>query len=885
MSGIDNITGQKMKNGLYPFFWQHGESHDILGEYMDKISECGMQAACIEARPHPDFAGDGWWKDLDFIIEKAKEKDMKLWILDDAHFPTGYANGKIAAEYPQYLKWYLDQRRYDVQGPMKGARINLQHLKGRIWEKADPTEQILGVYMAKRVNQETDSQDAIAAASIADITDKMRMSDRLLKVDIPDGAYSIFVVFLTRNRGEESTKEYLNPLVKEATQVLVDTVYEPHFAHYSNEFGRTIQGFFSDEPRFGNIKGTDGYIGREDMVLPWREGLEKELDFDKKYLILLWTKAEGEEQSIRFLYMDKITRLYNDNFTKVLGDWCRAHGVWYLGHTIEDNGAHARLGYGTGHYFRGQEDMDFAGIDVIGTQVVPGMNYHHDAFSTGGSNGEFYHYALAKLGTSAAHLDARKKGRTMCEAFGAYGWSEGLKTMKWIADHLMVRGVNYIVPHAFDPKAFPDFDCPPHFYAHGHNPQFRYFPVLTDYMNRVMTLMRDGVQPAQVGVLYPAETEWAGRYMPIEKPARELTTAQISFDIISRDFLQQAKIGHGGYIINGITFRVLIMPYGACLPEDMLDVLANMIANDIKVIFVDEKPEKAVGKSFLNQEKSVYTALQKQFGQLLAGCEAVPLKDIHEKLKEYQSVILKEEQPDLVVGEYQKDGKQYFYMFNESIGHDVETLVSFKQEGYVYRYDAFHDIICEPACSEKSGQKYYNLSLHTYESTIWILSKTKLDADMMEDGEISEDTVAVLSMSQDWQVNFADSKQYPNFEKQVPMKKLGLVSDLEGWEEVCGTVRYSGTFRNEKNEAVKRAVLKIEESFETTQIFVNGQPAGVKICEPYEYDITPWIKHGNNELDIEVTNTLGTAIRDGISQYLMIEPFGVRGNVTIELKG
>lgn len=53
--------------------------------------------------------------------------------------------------------------------------------------------------------------------------------------------------------------------------------------------------------------------------------------------------------------------------------------------------------------------MDYAGIDVIGGQVVPGMNYHHDAFNTGGSNGEFYHYALAKLASSAAHLDPLKK--------------------------------------------------------------------------------------------------------------------------------------------------------------------------------------------------------------------------------------------------------------------------------------------------------------------------------------------------------------------------------------------------------------------------------------------------------------------------------------------
>ena len=120
-----------------------------------------------------------------------------------------------------------------------------------------------------------------------------------------------------------------------------------------------------------NKKGTEAQIG-SDMVLPWREGLEKELEFDAKYLPLLWVNANGAEAEIRYRYMDLITKLYRDNFTNVLSDWCHAHGVMYLGHTIEDNGAHARLGYGTGHYFRGQETMDYAGIDVIGGQIVPG---------------------------------------------------------------------------------------------------------------------------------------------------------------------------------------------------------------------------------------------------------------------------------------------------------------------------------------------------------------------------------------------------------------------------------------------------------------------------------------------------------------------------------
>ena len=62
----------------------------------------------------------------------------------------------------------------------------------------------------------------------------------------------------------------------------------------------------------------------------------------------------------------------------------------------------------------------------------------------------------------------------MCEIFGNYGWAEGAQTMKWLADFMLVRGINIFVPHAFSPKAFPDPDCPPHFYAHGINMQSAY---------------------------------------------------------------------------------------------------------------------------------------------------------------------------------------------------------------------------------------------------------------------------------------------------------------------------------------------------------------------------------------------------------------------------
>ena len=230
-----------MKNSLYPFFWQHGEEHQVLETYMEKISESGMGGVCIEARPHPEFVKEGWWSDLDCIIKKAKELSMKLWILDDSHFPTGYANGKVKEAYPQYLKLYLDMRRYDIHGPLKKARIDLSLLKGRPWDKPDFSEEIVGVYMAKRTSPWQSEGDQIDIDSMIDVTECINPKTRLLTVDVKEGAYSIFVVYETRKGGEDATKDYLNPLVKEATQVLIDEVYEPHYKYYKEEFGKDVQ--------------------------------------------------------------------------------------------------------------------------------------------------------------------------------------------------------------------------------------------------------------------------------------------------------------------------------------------------------------------------------------------------------------------------------------------------------------------------------------------------------------------------------------------------------------------------------------------------------------------------------------------------------------------
>ena len=102
---MDVLQG-KEDNYILPFFWQHGESKELLEEGMQRIYDSGIKAVCVESRPHPDFVGEGWWRDLDIIMAKAKELNMRVWVLADAHFPSGFCNGKIAPDSP-YGKIYL----------------------------------------------------------------------------------------------------------------------------------------------------------------------------------------------------------------------------------------------------------------------------------------------------------------------------------------------------------------------------------------------------------------------------------------------------------------------------------------------------------------------------------------------------------------------------------------------------------------------------------------------------------------------------------------------------------------------------------------------------------------------------------------------------------
>ena len=105
-------------NYILPFLWMKGEEETLIRREIDRIHACGIRAVCLESRPHPDFCGPHWWRDVDIVLDEARKRNMKVYILDDVHFPTGYANGLLAKKYPERAKQYLAVRSFDITGPV-----------------------------------------------------------------------------------------------------------------------------------------------------------------------------------------------------------------------------------------------------------------------------------------------------------------------------------------------------------------------------------------------------------------------------------------------------------------------------------------------------------------------------------------------------------------------------------------------------------------------------------------------------------------------------------------------------------------------------------------------------------------------------------------------
>ncbi|MBR2461295.1 MAG: hypothetical protein IKB34_08730 [Clostridia bacterium] len=846
---LNNAEG----NYLFPFYWQRGDHTHLIPEQIQRIYDSGCRAFCVESRPHPDFVGDTWWRDMDIILAEAEKRNMKVWLLDDDKFPTGHAAGMIAKKHPELGQWELIERHIDVVGPASDVSI--------IFDGEDAHNIFIGAYAYKR---NADHLETCAYEGIC-VTDKIR--GHYLYWDIPEGVWRVFFYYKSRKGGR---KEYIDMINPESVRVLIDAVYETHYAHYAKYFGNTFVGFFSDEPELGNqVFGKERFdfgfyearIGKHSLALPWNEVLlermREKLGADPiPHLNLLWYEDDknGDLQGeIRHAYMDTVTELYSECFNKQLGDWCRAHGVMYIGHIIEDMNCHMRSG--VGHYFRALRHQDMSGMDIVLHQVMPGMaDYIHTVTcSTGTGAGSFYEYILAKLCSSLAHLTPHMQGRAMCEVFGAYGYGEDSVLMKFLMDHLFVRGVNCFVPHAFSSK-FPDRDCPPHFGAEGHDPSFEAFCALMRYSNKVAHLLNGTVHKANAALLYHVDGEWASRFgnaSNMEPAATALLDGHIDYDIVSLDMLcEDAMVEDGRLRINGERFDCLIVPYADHMTKKQLDTLCALEDEGLAVWYMDSLPENA-------DREGVTVTREELVSKMKAlGMVDILIPDGFPKLRFYHCMR----------------GKTHIFMFvNEDYSQTADLTVTLPCVGEYARLDLLTDL----CTSGKTDDGSLKLDLLPHQSQIIVFGdRAGLPSEFaLDQGE---------TVRPDYTLSLAECEDLKHFEPVGHFDRWFNINSPNFRPDFSGKMKYE--FDVEVKDTDRGIFLDLGRVGQNAEVWVNGEYCGIRISQPYVFDITKAANKGVNSVKVVVSNTLGPKIRDPFTKFLQLSPSGLLGEVKLRYK-
>ncbi len=834
-----------------PFYWQHGAEKRTVSirEKMKQIHADGVRAVCVESRPHPDFVGEEWWRDMDELFACAEEYGIKVWFLDDDHYPTGHANGAVR-QHPELRGWHLAENHADVIGPVREGMLLLN--------KYDPADTVLGVFAYRR----TETSEDLLTDEIIDLSSGVR--DGFIFFDLPAGTWRIFTYLRTRKSVLESYVDMLNPA---SVRLLIDEVYEPHYRHYGARAGKTFMGFFSDEPKYknraiGTTKQFTGYynmnIGVAGMALPWSgdvlDMMERALGRSPLSLLAaLWYRIEGQTAKVRHAYMDAVSRLYSEAFSVQLGNWCREHGLEYIGHMVEDMGAHARVGNGPGHFFRSMAGQDMSGMDFVLAQLLPGFA-HFDNKMTGGvqyADSGFFHYVLPQMTASLAHITPRMKDRALCECFGAYGWAEGVPMMKWMIDFLLVRGINHFVPHGYD-DMFPDPDCPPQFGADGCDPQTPGFRKLISYTDRMATLLSGGTHIANAAILYHAEAEWMNPdgYMPMKVPAKALFDGHICYDILPIDTLvSDASVKDGKLSVNRECYDVLIIPAAERLPEHLKLALQSLVARGLRILFVDAAPH-----GFESLGECVPTA------ELAERCRAMGAYDITvggegELLRHYH---VRREDADL------------YFFFNESAAQTAKVTVDFPQSGAYTQLSLAEDRIT--AGVTESGT--LALELQPYQSTLIIFGGDPPANAEPADTVLRELETPALTYS----LSLADCEELTSFRPWKQTSELSNINAAPDMASFSGRIRYRTVLTVEDPEEL---VLELGEVGQTAELTVNGEELGIRICRPYRFDLSGKLRAGENQLEITVANTLVHRQRDFHSTAMLIGGSGLLGPVRL----
>jgi hypothetical protein len=587
-----------------PFwFWNDDLSEQELLRQMEDFRAHGVHAFVIHPRAGLPKS-IGWLSDrmidlMRFVIERAAERDMWVILYDEGMYPSGSSSGQVVAENPAFrtrglVCIDLDEARPGTE--LRGVRI------GEDGKPAlTPGQNLVAVVPRKRNGHRLAVVDRAAADGHSTIRGlhftqddpPRRANHREVPENQPPGA------------------DILNP---QAVACFIRLVYQRYYDEFHAHFGKTVKAIFTDEPSLlarnaerGMVPGTTGILEHVNAFLGY--------DFTE-HLPALWYDDEPDAAGQRRNYNRALAARLEQTFYQQISTWCGSHDISLTGHPMgpDDIGAL--------RYFH------VPGQDIVWRYIEPDKpSALEGAQST-----------QAKCASSAMiHLGRRRNLNEFC---GAYGPTFTFAEMKWLANWLLVRGCNLLVPHAFFYSVRgPRIDeRPPD--VGPHNTWWPQYQPFAEATSRLCWLNTDSRHVCELAIL------GLNDYLPW-RAAKVCFQNQRDFNYLeARHLWEDARVDRDGIHLAGMHYRALILEED---PPEKAKPAVNVLAEAGRII--RWSPETADSRLVAQIDKLVAPDVQ-----------AAP------------------KAPNLRVRHVRKAGRDFYLLFNEAAGA-LECRLSLSAQG------------------------------------------------------------------------------------------------------------------------------------------------------------------------------------------------------------
>lgn len=533
--------------------WEGDMNAKIMKNDFDLMQSVGTRVVNIEPGYNfpAEYLSKDWWKYINMAVKEAKNRGMKLWLIDDAKYPSGFAGGKFSRERPDLKMWALIQldEKWEVGAGEEFA------------DRQVPEGAVSAVAVsAGRANRQLEIKDGkltfnagvhpwtITFAGFAHKSGDTRA------VNLP-------------NRGKDTTNflhDHLNP---EAVDQFIEWTHGAAVNAIGKEMGNTVMGFRGDEPEY--------------MYTPWTPKM-KEIFIEKKgydptpYYASFFAPTRTEfEKRVKADYFDVWSELFADNFFKRQADWLGEHGMAHITHLNNEHQMPVNI-EANGSFFRTLNRVQVPGIDVISGHVSIGTDND-----------------FPKLASSVAHAYGRP--RAFSETMGAI--STSVDATKQTLNYQFVRGINYFEYNFWSSKSQTAETL-------AKKPHMKEF---ADYINRTSYIMSMGVPGARVAMYYPTLSMWLGNnqvYWQLSELSQMLLRHQVDFDYLDDDAFFEALTVGPGYLENksGQKYYTLIVPPADVMSKKAWAVIEEFVKLGGQLLFWGDKPNYLVDKTFTKME-------------------------------------------------------------------------------------------------------------------------------------------------------------------------------------------------------------------------------------------------------------------------------------------